>query len=191
MRDEGGVGKALERRLSKLGAAVLTLEPGIGTDDLHTTLDGWLADGPITGVYWLAALDEEGPLADLDLDAWREALRRRVKNLYATMRRLVDTDIGPFLVSATRLGGYHGYDAAGALAPLGGAVTGSRRPTSASAPRRSQRPSTCPAAARPRDRRHPRRRDPRDPGAVEIGRPGRRRFGVACVRCRSATAPPA
>ena len=29
-----------------------------------------------------------------------------------------------FFVSATRLGGQHGYDAAGAIAPLGGAVTG-------------------------------------------------------------------
>ncbi len=31
---------------------------------------------------------------------------------------------GTFLVSATQLGGQHGYDDAGAVAPLGGAVTG-------------------------------------------------------------------
>ena len=31
---------------------------------------------------------------------------------------------GTFLVSATRLGGQHGYDEAGAVAPLGGAVVG-------------------------------------------------------------------
>ena len=31
---------------------------------------------------------------------------------------------GTFLVSATRLGGLHGYDEAGAFAPLGGGVTG-------------------------------------------------------------------
>jgi len=31
---------------------------------------------------------------------------------------------GTFLVSATRLGGQHGYDEAGAIAPLGGAVSG-------------------------------------------------------------------
>ena len=31
---------------------------------------------------------------------------------------------GSFLVSATRLGGRHGYDEAGAVAPLGGAVSG-------------------------------------------------------------------
>ena len=39
----------------------------------------------------------------------------------------VDGQLGPrgtFLVAATRMGGYHGYDEAGAQAPLGGAVTG-------------------------------------------------------------------
>ena len=51
----------------------------------------------------------------MDLAGWREALRRRVKNLYAVMRRL--TDGSPFLVSATRLGGYHGYDEAGRASP--------------------------------------------------------------------------
>ena len=42
------------------------------------------------------------------------------------MRALYDqiAPAGTFLVSATRLGGQHGYDEAGAFAPLGGAVTG-------------------------------------------------------------------
>ena len=42
------------------------------------------------------------------------------------MRALFDQIATPgnFLVSATRLGGQHGYDEAGATAPLGGAVTG-------------------------------------------------------------------
>ena len=42
------------------------------------------------------------------------------------MRHLYDQVSGPgtFLVTATRLGGRHGYDEAGAYAPLGGAVTG-------------------------------------------------------------------
>ena len=106
----------------------LVLQPGCTKDDLELKLTGWLADGPVHGVYWLAALDVEPPIPDLDLASWREALRRRVKNLYATVRQLDAADqLGPrgtFLVSATRLGGYHGYDEAGAQAPLGGAVTG-------------------------------------------------------------------
>ncbi len=46
--------------------------------------------------------------------------------MYRTMRSLYEQIAAPgtFLVSATRLGGRHGYDEAGAVAPLGGAVTG-------------------------------------------------------------------
>ncbi len=122
MPDAGGVADALGKRLRKLGVTVLALDPGAPTDALLERLDGWLADGPVDGVYWLAALDDEGPLDALDLDGWREALRRRVKALYATVRRL--SADSPFLVSATRLGGFHGYDADGATSPLGGSVTG-------------------------------------------------------------------
>ena len=62
----------------------------------------------------------------MDLASWHEALRVRVKSLYATMRILYEQIAAPgtFLVSATRLGGQHGYDEAGATAPLGGAVVG-------------------------------------------------------------------
>ena len=53
-------------------------------------------------------------------------MRVRVKSLYTTMRALYEqiAQPGTFLVSATRLGGQHGYDEAGAVAPLGGAVVG-------------------------------------------------------------------
>ncbi len=42
------------------------------------------------------------------------------------MRKLYDqiAGTGTFLISATRLGGQHGYDQAGAVAPMGGAVVG-------------------------------------------------------------------
>ncbi|MGZ6869968.1 MAG: SDR family NAD(P)-dependent oxidoreductase, partial [Frankiaceae bacterium] len=73
-------------------------------------------------VYWLTALDDEGPVANLDSDGWHDALHVRVKNLAVTMKRLYDD--APFLVAGTRLGGLHGYEADGALCPLGGAVTG-------------------------------------------------------------------
>ena len=62
----------------------------------------------------------------MDLSSWHEALRLRVKSLYTTMRVLYGqvAEAGTFLVSATSLGGQHGYDEDGATAPLGGAVTG-------------------------------------------------------------------
>jgi NAD(P)-dependent dehydrogenase (short-subunit alcohol dehydrogenase family) len=77
-------------------------------------------------VYWLPALDYEGDLTEIDAATWHEAVRVRVKLLYVTMRNLYEQvgQAGTFFVSATRLGGQHGYDDAGALAPLGGAVTG-------------------------------------------------------------------
>ncbi|MGE5126000.1 MAG: SDR family oxidoreductase, partial [Betaproteobacteria bacterium] len=80
----------------------------------------------IAGVFWLPALDVEPALSELDLAAFREANRRRVKNLHAAMRALYESVAGPgsFLVSATRMGGLHGQTPEGATAPLGGAVAG-------------------------------------------------------------------
>jgi acyl transferase domain-containing protein/acyl carrier protein len=124
--DRGGVGAELAERLVARGVEVLTVDDRPEADDLVAQIDRWLADGPIHGVYWLAALDVEGPVEAMDLGTWREANRVRVKLLYATMRRLYEQISGPgtFLLTATRLGGHHGYDEDGADAPLGGAVTG-------------------------------------------------------------------
>jgi NAD(P)-dependent dehydrogenase (short-subunit alcohol dehydrogenase family) len=126
MVDEGGIGKKLVKRLEKLGATVLTLEDAPDAEELRNRLDAFAADGAIQGVYWLPALDPEAAIADMDLADWREAVRIRVKLLFETMRHLYDSigKPGTFLVSATRLGGRHGYDAAGAVAPMGGAVSG-------------------------------------------------------------------
>jgi NAD(P)-dependent dehydrogenase (short-subunit alcohol dehydrogenase family) len=113
MPDKGGVAEALAERLRESGTEVLLL-------------DGTPITGPVHGVYWLPALDHEGSLPGMDLGTWREALQVRVKSLYTTMRALYDQIAAPdtFLVSATRLGGQHGYDEAGAVAPMGGAVAG-------------------------------------------------------------------
>ena len=122
MRDTGGVADLLDRRLADRGVTVLTLDPAKSTEQILSTVDAWRSEGEIAGVYWLPALDDEGPLDSLALADVQEGLRRRVKALYAVMRRLYDDQA--FLVAGTRLGGFHGYDAAGATAPLGGAVTG-------------------------------------------------------------------
>ncbi len=180
MADEGGVGDELVEQLASAGATALCLPPGIATEDLLAQIDDWQREAPIAGVYWLPALDEDGELGDYDLGRWREMLRRRVKALYATMRSLYDSS--PFLVSATRLGGHHGYDAAGATNPLGGPVVGftksykKERPVAsvkavdvgvdptASTIARWLIEETC-----------------FDPGCVEIGRVGDRRFGIAFI----------
>ncbi|PID95922.1 MAG: hypothetical protein CSA84_07545 [Actinomycetales bacterium] len=177
MLDEGGVGEALVKRLGKAGATTLVLDVGISTDDLSAQLDTWLNDGPINGVYWLPALDEEGNHDDLNLAYWTECLRRRVKTLYTTMRRLYDD--APFLVSAVRLGGKHGYDADGAIAPMGGSVTGFTKSYKKEHPEALVKAVDFPAS-----RKTAAIADVlidetlRDPGAVEIGRINEERWGV-------------
>ncbi|MGD9702702.1 MAG: SDR family NAD(P)-dependent oxidoreductase [Acidimicrobiia bacterium] len=180
MLDEGGVGDALVNKLDKAGATTLVLAPGVSTDDLVAQLEAWQREQRISGVYWLAALDDDGDLADYDLTRWREALRRRVKALYTTMRLLYGTS--PFLVAATRLGGQHGYDEAGATNPLGGAVTGFAKSY------KKERPDALVKAVDvPASRKTAAIADQlieetlRDPGCVEIGRLDGRRVGVGYV----------
>jgi len=130
MPDKSGAGDALAQKLQAMGVEVLRVILGtnqaLDADALEKCLKSWLATGPVHGIYWLPALDHEGALSAMDLAGWHEALRVRVKSLYATMRILYEQVAAPgtFLVAATRLGGQHGYDEAGAIAPLGGAVVG-------------------------------------------------------------------
>ena len=126
MPDQGGVGKALIGRLEKLGVQVLVIDGAPDAKFLAKYIEGWKAEGPIQGAYWLPALDSQPDLSVMSYAQWREATRIRAKLLFTTMQALDDQMGAPetFLISATRLGGLHGYDAAGAADPLGGAVTG-------------------------------------------------------------------
>jgi len=126
MPDKSGVGDALAERLVGMGVDVLRLNQTLDSETLQKRLKDWIAAGAVHGIFWLPALDDEGDLRQMDHASWREALRVRVKSLYATMRILYEqvAEPGTFLVAATRLGGQHGYDEAGAIAPLGGAVVG-------------------------------------------------------------------
>jgi acyl transferase domain-containing protein/NAD(P)-dependent dehydrogenase (short-subunit alcohol dehydrogenase family) len=126
MADKGGAADALAQTLQAFKVEVLRIEDTAEADALTKQVNAWLAAGPVQGVYWLPALDDEGSLSQMDLTGWSEALRVRVKALYIVMRLLYEQVAAPdtFLISAVRLGGQHGYDAAGAVAPLGGAVAG-------------------------------------------------------------------
>ncbi|HUK14965.1 MAG TPA: SDR family NAD(P)-dependent oxidoreductase [Bryobacteraceae bacterium] len=126
MPDQDAVGDALTERLRAMGVEVLTLRQGSDSDEVANALQKWLATGPVQGVYWLPALHHEGDVRAMDPATWHEALRVRAKLLYTTARVLYQqiANTNTFLVSATRLGGQHGYDDAGAVAPMGGAVAG-------------------------------------------------------------------
>ncbi|MGA7382815.1 MAG: SDR family oxidoreductase, partial [Terriglobales bacterium] len=181
MPDKSGVADALTQRLQTLGVEVLRIEDTLDADTLANSLKGWLAAGRVHGVYWLPALDDEGDLSKMDLAAWHSALRVRVKSLYATMRILYEqiTAPGTFLVSATRLGGQHGYDEAGAMAPLGGAVVGFTKTY-----KRERMDALVKAVDFDADRKPSEIADLligetlRDPGAVEIGYKSEQRWTV-------------
>ena len=169
MPDKGGVTEALAERLQASGVEVLLL-------------DGTPVAGPVHGVYWLPALDHEGSLREMDLAAWREALRVRVKSLYTTMRAFYEQIAAPdtFLVSATRLGGQQGYDEAGAVAPMGGAVAGFTKTYKRERPEafvktvdfEAERNASEVAEALVAETL-------RDPGAIEIGYKGGLRWSVS------------
>ncbi|MCB0282200.1 MAG: SDR family NAD(P)-dependent oxidoreductase [Calditrichaeota bacterium] len=126
MPDESGVAKSLISKLKKLGVNVLLIDGHPSADELNKQLTEWQSQGKISGVYWLPALDHITDPYKLEPQQWSEALRIRVKLLYQTMRTVYDQISGQetFLVSATRMGGQHGYDAYGSLCPLSGAVSG-------------------------------------------------------------------
>jgi acyl transferase domain-containing protein len=184
MLDEGGVGEALLGALGALGVETLAVVAAPEPEDLLQKIAEFAAAGPVHGVYWLPALDPEPAIAELDLAGWRAALRVRVKLLAHAMRALYAQIAGPgtFLVSATRLGGCHGYDDAGATAPMGGAVSGF---TKAFAREREgalvkvvdfaagHDPASVAALLIEETRR--------DPGALEIGYQGGERWSVGLV----------
>jgi NAD(P)-dependent dehydrogenase (short-subunit alcohol dehydrogenase family) len=161
---------------------VLELDRDAEPEGLAESLRKWSAAGSIDGVYWLPALDAEGDVGSIELGEWRSAIKLRVKLLYAGMRELFADFESPgrFLVCGTRLGGRHGYDEEGALHPMGGAVSGF-----AKAFARERPDAVVKVVDFPESRKTAALADAlieetlRDPGAVEIGVQGDRRFTVA------------
>jgi acyl transferase domain-containing protein/NAD(P)-dependent dehydrogenase (short-subunit alcohol dehydrogenase family)/acyl carrier protein len=126
MPDAGGVAEELEGQLRQKGADVLVVRNTPDVQWLTAQVKTWINSGRIQGVFWLPALDVEPDLTDMTEASWHEAVRVRVKSLYLIMKALYEqiAASGTFLVTATRMGGQHGYDEAGAMAPIGGAVAG-------------------------------------------------------------------
>ena len=181
MPDKGGVADALKKTLQSMGVEVLCIDGAPEIEKLADLLKSWTAAGPVHGVFWLPALDHEGDLRKLDTAAWHEAVRLRVKLLYVTMRALYEdvSHLGTFLVTATQLGGHHGYDDIGAVAPLGGAVTGFAKTY-----KRERAESLVKAVDFESNRKPSEIADLlvqetlRDPGVVEIGYTGDQRWTV-------------
>ncbi|MFN2130483.1 MAG: SDR family NAD(P)-dependent oxidoreductase, partial [Anaerolineae bacterium] len=164
--DEGKVGHYLGYRLRARKTKALALKEAT-PDTVTAQLEEWLAEGPVDGVYFLTALDVEPPLSEMDLPRWRAEQERRVKALYTLMRALPEET---FLISATRLGGLHGYGEEGATAPLGGAVTGFTKAYARERPDTLVKALDFPVDADDRAIAEILVEETlRDPGAVEIG----------------------
>jgi NAD(P)-dependent dehydrogenase (short-subunit alcohol dehydrogenase family) len=169
--DEGGVGAALADLLEKRGVEVLLADPARDTGEMAAALAEW-ARGGLTGVYWLPAMDAVASEALGDLEPRREAIRRRVKSLHRVMRALYDDLGGPgtFFISGVRLGGFHGYDEAGATDVLGGAVSGYTKAFARERPEGLVKTLDFPPSRRTTGLARVLIDETlRDPGAVEIG----------------------
>ena len=68
MADKGGAADALAQTLQAFKVEVLRIEDTADADALTNQVNAWLAAGPVQGVYWLPALDDEGSLSQMDLD---------------------------------------------------------------------------------------------------------------------------
>ncbi len=168
MPDGGGVALAVTAELEQRGVEVVSIEGAPLAEELEQRL---AAAGPIHGVYWLPALDE-------DPSAHEEALRIRVKLLAVTMRALAEAQ--PFLVCATRLGGRHGYGNEAAISVLGGAVTGFSKALSRERP--DVLVKAVDFAAGHKDVASTLIEETlRDPGAVEVGHADDLRWAVGLV----------
>ncbi len=181
MADAGGVGTALAGRLEQRGVDVLRIADSPSADELLERVRSWLGDRSLRGVYWLPALDVEPAIVDQELDHWRDGLRRRVKLLFRLLRdHYDDFAAGTFLVTATRLGGEHGYGPDVTTAPMGGGVVGL-----AKAFKRERPDVLVKAVDFPMSRRKASLADLligetlRDPGAVEIGVLDGRRWTIS------------
>lgn len=176
--DRGKSADSLARRLRarKVQLLILTAD---SIDSVREQVRMWAEEGPVQGVYFLAGLDPEPGIREHTIETWRSEQERRLPVLAAILRELPDVS---FLITATRMGGLHGYQTDGANAPLGGLSTGFTKAIGRERPgcfvKAVDFPADLPAsqvAGRLVEETL------RDPGAVEIGWEGAQRFAITLV----------
>jgi NAD(P)-dependent dehydrogenase (short-subunit alcohol dehydrogenase family)/acyl carrier protein len=179
--DRDGVGRLLCEELERRGAQVLRIDARPERADIENALREWAAAGPVAGMYFLASLDACPSLADIDLVEFRKQYRERVLLLHGAVRGLYEAlgAAGTFLITATRMGGHHGYGPGGTKNPIGGAVVGFTKSTKRERPdslvKAVDFPEDMPAEVVARALLD---ETERDPGAVEIGYQGSLRVTV-------------
>ena len=124
--DSEGAGKLLCEQLEGRGVQVLRIDTRPERAEIEAALQTWAKAGKAVGLYFLPSLDRSAPLSDLDLVQFRKLYRDRVLLLHGAARGLYEAlgNPGSFVITATRMGGQHGYGPAGAINSVGGAVSG-------------------------------------------------------------------
>jgi NAD(P)-dependent dehydrogenase (short-subunit alcohol dehydrogenase family)/uncharacterized ubiquitin-like protein YukD len=117
---QGKTGEALARKLRSRKAQVVVVNTA-QAQEMIKKVTAFVADGLVQGIYFLPALDVEPGLSEMDVDQYQVELDRRALSFYALIKAIPGE---PFVFSATRMGGLHGFDPQGAVAPMGGAVGG-------------------------------------------------------------------
>jgi len=175
----GKSGETLERKLAARKVTPLHLDASLPAEQILSQLSAWQAGGPIAGVYFLPALEIEPKLDDVDLQTWQAGLDERLNSLFTIIKALPEET---FLVSATRMGGLHGYSAAGALAPMGGAVSGFTKSVARERPQAFVKVVDFERDATPATiANHLIEETLHDRGALEIGWEKGLRYGIALV----------
>ncbi|MCB2180347.1 SDR family NAD(P)-dependent oxidoreductase, partial [bacterium] len=103
--DAQGSSDALVHLLIERQVQVLKLTTADLTD-ISETIQLWLSQGPIHGVYFLPGIGDETPLAAMTADEWDAQLEQTTVALYHIMKALPEE---AFLMTATKTGGLHGY----------------------------------------------------------------------------------
>jgi len=177
----GGSGKtadSLARRLRARKVQVLVVSAAqVGT--MTEKINAWQSEGTITGVYFLPAMDSSIKLDEMDPAAWQAALEAQVMPLFHLLREIKNE---PFLVTATRLGGTHGYGPQAVPVPVSGAVSGFTKAISLERPEQFAKVVDFQADEKPSlEAARLIEETLRDPGIVEVGYEGDHRYSVALV----------
>ncbi|MCX6054184.1 MAG: SDR family NAD(P)-dependent oxidoreductase [Chloroflexi bacterium] len=91
----------------------------VQTDSSLESAAAWIQKGPLLGVYCLTGLDSDPKWDEPREEIWKKTIGQRMESLFHLSKAI---PVNAFLISATRMGGFHGF-MAGAN-PIGGAVSG-------------------------------------------------------------------
>ena len=182
--DRGGVATALTELLQKRHVEVTTLDDGTAPEEVLSKTAEWTKSGNAMGVYFLAGVDRSSNLPDLSPEAFREIDQHQIKRLCSVTRAFYDAldQKGTYLITATRMGGLHGYEPAGPSSAVGGALTGFTKAIQRERTLAVVKAVDFEASASPGEvARALLTETERDPDVVEVGYRSGERFTIAAV----------